>query len=103
MVEDLVADDATHFEALLARDRVDDHVAVDADEVLAVEDGVFVLARRIYNLGREVGVLVSDHFAKGVLDRRVVGVYEVAVDVLDCQGALACLVLAVRIVQCLLY
>ena len=57
--------------------------------MLAVEDGVFILARRIDNLGREVGVLVSDHFTKGVLDGRVVGVYEVAVDILDGQGALA--------------
>jgi hypothetical protein len=43
VVEDLVADDARHFEALLAGDRVDDHVAVDADEVFRVEDAVLVL------------------------------------------------------------
>jgi hypothetical protein len=43
MVEDLVADDARHFEALLAGDRVDDHVAMDADEVFRVEDAVLIL------------------------------------------------------------
>lgn len=43
MVEDLVADDAGHLEALLAGDRVDDHVAMDADEVLRVQDAIFIL------------------------------------------------------------
>jgi hypothetical protein len=37
VVQDLVPDDAHHLEALLAADRVDDHVAVDADKVLRVE------------------------------------------------------------------
>jgi hypothetical protein len=43
VIEDLVADDTRHFEALLAGDRVDNHVAMDADEVLRVEDAVLVL------------------------------------------------------------
>ena len=43
VVEDLIPDDAAHFEALLAGDGVDDHVAVDADEVFGVEDRVFIL------------------------------------------------------------
>jgi hypothetical protein len=45
VVEDLVADDSRHFEALLAGDRVDNHVAMDADEVFRVEDAVLVLHR----------------------------------------------------------
>ena len=47
MVEDLVADNARHLEALLACNRVDDHVAMDADEVLRIEDAVLILARVI--------------------------------------------------------
>ena len=43
MVEDLVPDDARHFEALLACDRVDDHVAVDTDEVLRIKNAVLIL------------------------------------------------------------
>jgi hypothetical protein len=43
VVEDLVADDARHFEALLAGDRVDNYIAVDADEVLRIEDAVLIL------------------------------------------------------------
>jgi hypothetical protein len=43
MVENLVADDAGHLEALLAGDRVDYDVTVDADEVLRVEDAVLIL------------------------------------------------------------
>jgi len=43
VVEDLVADNARHFEALLAGDRVDNHVAMDADEVFRVEDAILIL------------------------------------------------------------
>ena len=46
MVENLVADDAGHLEGLLVADRVDDHVAVDADEVLRVQDAVLILKVR---------------------------------------------------------
>lgn len=93
MVQDLIANDAHHFEALLAADRVDDHVAVDADEVLAVEDAVLVLAGRVDHFDREVVVAVADHFAKGVFDCGVVGVDEVAVDVLDREGGFAWILL----------
>jgi hypothetical protein len=47
VVEDLVADDARHFEALLAGDRVDNHVAMDANEVLRVEDAILILRRDV--------------------------------------------------------
>lgn len=47
VVEDLITDDASHLEALLARDRVDDHVAMDADEVLRVKDAVLILKRGV--------------------------------------------------------
>ena len=43
VVENLVAYDASHLEALLAGDRVDDHVSVNADEMLRVEDAIFIL------------------------------------------------------------
>jgi sporulation protein YlmC with PRC-barrel domain len=43
VVEDLVVDDARHLEALLASDRVDNDVAVDAEEVLRVDDAVLIL------------------------------------------------------------
>jgi hypothetical protein len=89
VVKDLVPDDADHLEALLAADRVDDHVAVDSDEVLGVEDAVLVLAGGVDHLDGEVVVAVADHFAEGVFDGRVVRVDKVAVDVLDCEGGLA--------------
>lgn len=43
MVEDLVPDDACHFKGLLGCDAVDNHVAMDADKVLRVENAVFIL------------------------------------------------------------
>lgn len=47
VVEDLVTDNARHLEALLACDRVDNHVAVDANEVLGVKNTVLILKRAI--------------------------------------------------------
>lgn len=38
VVENLVTDDARHLEALLASDRVDNHVAMDTDKVLRVKN-----------------------------------------------------------------
>ena len=43
MVQDLIANDARHFKALLGGDRVDNHVAMDANKVLRVENTVFIL------------------------------------------------------------
>jgi hypothetical protein len=43
VVQDLIANDARHLEALLAGNGVDNHVAVDANEVLRVEDAVLIL------------------------------------------------------------
>nr|POE56727.1 hypothetical protein CFP56_33699 [Quercus suber] len=82
MVEDLVSDDAAHFKALLVANRVDDHVAMNANEVLAVENGVLVLTSCIDHLDRKILILVSNYFAKGVLDGGVIGVDEMAVDIL---------------------
>ena len=43
MIQNLVANDPHHLETLLAADAVDNHVSMDTNEVLAVEDSVFVL------------------------------------------------------------
>nr|POF07767.1 hypothetical protein CFP56_75713 [Quercus suber] len=90
MIEDLVPNDAAHLKALLVADRVDDHVAVNADEVLAVQDSVLILTRGIDHLDGKVLILVPDHFAKSVLDGGVVRVDEVAVDILHSERAFAC-------------
>lgn len=44
VVENLVPDDADHLKALLASNAVDNHVAMDANEVFTVQDCVFVLS-----------------------------------------------------------
>jgi hypothetical protein len=43
VIQNLVANDSHHLEALLAADAVNNHVTVNADKVLAVQNGVFVL------------------------------------------------------------
>jgi len=89
MIEDLFSNDADHLETLLATNTVDDHVAMDANEVLAVEYRVFILACSVYDLGRIVLILVSYDLGESVLNCGVVGVDKVAIDVVDCERALA--------------
>lgn len=43
MVQDLISDDSNHLEGLSRRDRVHQHVTMDADEVLGVQLAVIVL------------------------------------------------------------
>lgn len=90
MVQDLISDDAHHLEALLAADRIYNHVAVDADKVLGVENAVFVLAGGVDHLDGKVMVAVADDLAESVFDGRVVRVHEVAIDILHCEGGFAC-------------
>jgi hypothetical protein len=90
VVQNLVSYDAHHLEALLAADRVDDHVAMNANEVLGVKNAVLVLAGGIDHLDGKVMVAVADDFAESVFDGRVVRVDEVAVDVLHCERGFAC-------------
>lgn len=89
VVEDLLANDSDHFKALLGSDRVDDHVAVDANEVLAVEYRVLILTCGVDDLHGEVLVPVANDFAERVLNGRVVRVDKVPVDILNGEGTLA--------------
>jgi hypothetical protein len=90
MIQNLIPYDPHHLKALLARDRVDDHVSVDPNEMLRIEDRVLILPRRVDDLRRKVLIPIAYDFAEGVLDGGVVRVHEMAVDVLDCEGGLAC-------------
>jgi hypothetical protein len=89
MIKNLIPNDPAHLKTLLASHRVHDHIAMYANEVLAIEDRVLILAGRINNLYRKILVLVPNDFAERILDGRIVGVDEVAVDELDCQRAFA--------------
>lgn len=72
VIQNLIPDDPHHFKALLARHRVHDHVPVNSDKVLVVENRVFILSCGVDDFYRKVLVSVSDHFAKGVFDRGIV-------------------------------
>ena len=89
MIQDLIPDNPTHLKTLLACNRVNNHIAVYANKVLAVEYSILILASGIDHLDGEVLVPVSNDFTKRVFDRRVVGIDEVAIDVLDRERALA--------------
>jgi hypothetical protein len=45
VIEYLVSYDMRHYKALLAFDAVDDRIAVDFDEMFAIQNGVLVLYR----------------------------------------------------------
>jgi len=90
MVENLFPNDANHVEALLVPYTVHNHVPMNADELSAVENSVFILSCGVDNLGGIILVLVANDFGKGVLDGRVIGIDKVSINELDCQGALAC-------------
>lgn len=89
MIQDLIPYNPHHFPTLLARNRIDNHIPMDANEVLAIKDGVFILTCSINDLDGEVLVAVADDLAEGVFDRRIVGVDEVTVDVLYGEGGFA--------------
>lgn len=90
MIEYFVSNDATHLKALLAGDRIDDHVTMYTNEVLAIQNRVLVLPCCINDLGGDVLVLISNDFAERVFDGGIIRVDEVAVDILHRQRALAC-------------
>lgn len=46
VVEDLVADDLDHLKGLHRRNRVDEDIAVDSNEVLRVQNAVLILFTR---------------------------------------------------------
>jgi hypothetical protein len=89
MIQYLIPNDSTHLKTLLAGNRIHNHVAMNANEVLAIQDRVLVLPSRVDDLEGEVLVPVADDFAEGVFDGRVVGVDKVAIDELDCERGLA--------------
>jgi hypothetical protein len=90
VVEDLVADDLDHVERRHGPDRVHEHVSVDPDEVLRVQDAVLVLPGRVDNLRQVVLPFVPDRLGEGVLDGRIVALDEATVDELDRERRLAC-------------
>lgn len=72
VIQDLIPYDADHFKTLLRSDGIDNHVAMDSDKVLAVQDGVLILAGGIDDLHTEFLVPMLDDFAERVLDGGVV-------------------------------
>ena len=89
MIQNLISNDAAHVEALLAANRIHDHVAMNADEVLAVKNGVFILPGRINDLHREVLIPVANDFAERVFDGRVIRVHEMSIHILHSERAFA--------------
>lgn len=53
---------------------------MDANEVLGVQDAIFILTGRINDLGRIFLASIANSLAEGVLDSRIVAVNEMSVD-----------------------
>ena len=50
MVQDFVPDDLNHLKGLGRGNRVHEHVAMDSNEVLRVQDGIFILPHAFVSL-----------------------------------------------------
>ena len=110
VVENLLANERNHVKGCTRRDRVHEHVAMDADKVLGVQDRILILvllassfachpaarrggsflkrtsthlACRIHDLRRELFSLEMNLFGKGVFNGRVVTFNKVSLDELD--------------------
>jgi hypothetical protein len=90
VIQNLIPNNPHHLETLLTPHGVHDHVPMDPNKVLAVQNTVLVLACGVDHLDGKVMVAVADDFAESVFDSWVVGVDEVPVDVLDCERGFAC-------------
>lgn len=67
VIQDLVPDDLDHFKRRLGRNRVDQHVAVNADRVSRVQDAVFIL--RGYGQWTDGSLIRKEtHLASGIYD-----------------------------------
>lgn len=54
MVENFVSDNLDHLKGRQRRDRIDEHVAMDADEMLAIQNRIFIL----FKLSRSVRCVI---------------------------------------------
>lgn len=89
VVKDLVPNGRDHIECLVIGDRVDKHVAVDANEMSTVKDTVLVLASCVDDLQIILLVPNLDLLRERVLDGGVVGFNEVVVNKANRQRRLA--------------
>lgn len=89
MIENLIPNDGDHLKGGERCDRVDQHITVDADEVLRVQDTVLILASRIDDLGSIVLTLDPNYLAESVFDGRIVAFDKVAVNILDGERGFA--------------
>lgn len=98
MVQDLIPNDGHHIKGLARGYRVYNDVAMDANEMLRVQDTIFILdrqsarvqliallrqpaylARSINNLRRVILTLVFDNATECILNRRVIALYKMMV------------------------
>lgn len=86
VVENLISNNSNHVEGLARCDRVNDDVAMNSDEMLRVQDAVFILASRVHDLRSKVLAFVLDGAAECILDRRVVALHKDPVDKADSKG-----------------
>lgn len=90
MVQNLFPNHLHHLKARQAADRVHQHVPVNPNKVLAVQDAVLILARSVDNFRRIVLPLVPNLFAKGVFDGGVVRLDKVPIYVADRERGFTC-------------
>lgn len=63
---------------------------MNADEMLGIQDTVFILTGGINDLRSKVLSVVLDNSAECILDSRVIALYENAIDKADGKGGFSC-------------
>ena len=74
VVQNLVVHRLDHLKGRSRGNRVHEHIAVDANRMLRVQDRVLILPSRIDNVAVVVLAAVLDRLFKHILNRRVVGI-----------------------------
>jgi hypothetical protein len=107
MIQDLVPNCSYHLEGLSRGDRINYDIAVDANEMLRIEDTVFILAAcqqirdpletggtylsgGIDDFGCVILSIIFDDPAECVLDCGVIALDEVVLDEADCERGFSC-------------
>jgi hypothetical protein len=88
-VENLLVEDAHLLEGRPADHREHQHVAVNAQRVMGVKGGVFVLTRGVHDLNGVLFTLVPQHLGEGVLDGWMIVIHELIFHKLQGDGRFA--------------
>jgi hypothetical protein len=100
VIQDLVSNDVNHLKRLCRCYGIYEHIAVNPNKMLRIEDAVFILeairsrtqyanvsylASCVNDFGGVLLSLILDDFTKSVLDRWIIALYKVPIHKTHCE------------------